>query len=163
MIASLQEDTYQEIFGFIDEEGKLISDLQWSDAGPFSNGLAYVKKDELYGYINTKGEVVIAPQWFSAHSFTDDGIARVEKRTVLDNGSKVLDYRYIGYIRKDGGIVSDFQWTDASDFSEGLAYVKKDGKYGYINMNGDIVIDLQFSHAGPFSQGRAVFAPMGAK
>lgn len=45
---------------------------------------------------------------------------------------------------------------EASEFSEGLAVVKKDGKYGYIDKEGNLVIDFQYEYANPFSEGLAV-------
>ncbi|MDE6321190.1 MAG: WG repeat-containing protein [Muribaculaceae bacterium] len=40
-------------------------------------------------------------------------------------------------------------------FSEGLAAVKKDGKWGYINKSEEIVIPLIYDNAGAFSEGLA--------
>ena len=43
----------------------------------------------------------------------------------------------------------------AREFSDGLAVVKKDGKYGYINKNGETVIDYQYYLAEDFYDGIA--------
>ncbi|MDJ0515966.1 MAG: WG repeat-containing protein [Trichodesmium sp. MO_231.B1] len=43
----------------------------------------------------------------------------------------------------------------SSSFSEGLAAVKKDGKWGYIDKTGKIVIPYQFDDAYGFQQGLA--------
>lgn len=48
------------------------------------------------------------------------------------------------------------QYEDAGIFSEGLAPVKKDGKWGYINENNEVVIPFQYDVAGIFSEGHAV-------
>lgn len=45
-----------------------------------------------------------------------------------------------GYINEDGEIVIEFQFEDASVFSEGLAAVKVGDKWGYINKKGEIII-----------------------
>lgn len=47
------------------------------------------------------------------------------------------------------------QYDELYPFSEGLAAVKKDGKYGYINTQGELVIPVQFYGAGGFSEGFA--------
>lgn len=47
-------------------------------------------------------------------------------------------------------------YCSASGFSEGLAAVKKGGKWGYINVNNKAVIDFQFDYARSFKQGRAI-------
>ena len=36
----------------------------------------------------------------------------------------------------------DFQYDDANQFYDGLAYVSIDNKYGFIDTDGNVVIDL---------------------
>ena len=48
------------------------------------------------------------------------------------------------------------QYEDAQLFNEGLAAVKKDGKWGYINESGEVVIPFQYDVAGQFSEGHAI-------
>ncbi len=60
-----------------------------------------------------------------------------------------------GYINESGGVVIEYQFMNAFDFSEGLAAVQVSGRYGYINQNGEIIINPQFFRAGPFSEGLA--------
>lgn len=47
------------------------------------------------------------------------------------------------------------EWEGAKDFSEGLAAVKKDGKWGFIDTGGNVVIDLRYDSANSFSEGLA--------
>ena len=44
-------------------------------------------------------------------------------------------------------VIIDPQYEDADSFSQGLAAVKKDGKWGYIDMEGNTVIPFQFDYA----------------
>lgn len=48
------------------------------------------------------------------------------------------------------------QYDELYPFSEGLAAVKKDGKYGFINTKGELVIPVQFYGVGGFSEGLAL-------
>ena len=41
------------------------------------------------------------------------------------------------------------------DFKEGLAAVKKDGKWGYINTKGEQIVECKFDDACDFSEGFA--------
>ena len=51
------------------------------------------------------------------------------------------------------------QYEDAEPFSEGLAAVKRDGKWGYIDTEGQTVIPFQYERAYDFSEGYAVVSP----
>lgn len=62
-----------------------------------------------------------------------------------------------GYVNSQGKTVIDFQYINATDFSEGLAAVKssKQYKWGYINDKGKIVIKCKYDDATPFKHGFA--------
>jgi hypothetical protein len=66
------------------------------------------------------------------------------------NGEK----RY-GYIDQTGKIKIKPVYSDAWDFSEGLAAVKVNEKWGYIDEHGNIVIEPKFEHAEEFGEGLA--------
>ena len=64
----------------------------WSDAQPFSEGLAAVCKDGKWGYIDTSGQYVIEPKYQSARSFSD-GVAIVDETDewfIIDTKGEVL-------------------------------------------------------------------------
>lgn len=50
------------------------------------------------------------------------------------------------------------QYEDAGLFIDGLAPVKKNGKWGYIDESGTVVIDFQYDYAWRFSEGYALVA-----
>jgi hypothetical protein len=52
-------------------------------------------------------------------------------------------------------VVINFQYDFAEAFSDGLALVKKDGKYGFIDKEGKSVIEPHFVSATAFSEGLA--------
>lgn len=61
----------------------------------------------------------------------------------------------IGYINKKGKIVIKPQYTDASVFQEGQAYVKVKNKYGFINKKGKTVIQPVYDSVSMFCNGLA--------
>jgi WG containing repeat len=63
-----------------------------------------------------------------------------------------------GYINQRGDVVIAPQFTDARDFSEGLAPVKIGGKYGAIDRQGKFVVQPQYKWPDNFVDGVAVFA-----
>jgi hypothetical protein len=64
-----------------------------------------------------------------------------------------------GYIKRtsvfEQELVIPYQFDHATSFSDGLALVKKDGKFGYINKQGELVIPFLFDYATPFTKGVA--------
>ena len=47
------------------------------------------------------------------------------------------------------------KYDDVGLFSEGLAWVRKDGKEGFVNKKGNIVVPLEYDYVGIFSNGKA--------
>jgi hypothetical protein len=64
-----------------------------------------------------------------------------------------------GYARQfntfEQELVIPYQYDHATGFSDGLALVKKDGKFGYIDQQGKLVIGFRFDYATPFRDGAA--------
>ena len=125
--------------------GRVICEPQWSNGGPFSEGLAAVEKDGLWGFIDTQGNIVSELQWDFVFGFSE-GLAAVEKDDLW------------GFIDTRGNIVSELQWDDVDyeGFSEGLMVVEKDGKCGYIDTCGNLALDCQWDRARSFSEGVAM-------
>lgn len=61
----------------------------------------------------------------------------------------------VGYINREGNIVINPQFIQASTFSEGLAAIRLGEKWGFIDSNGEIIINPQFDLVKDFSDGMA--------
>lgn len=129
-------------YGFIDKNGKEVIKCQYMMALPFSEGLAAVKdkKTEKWGFINKKGEVVIPFLYRYPRSFTE-GYAFVE-----------IDKDKWAYIDKRGNNITPWEdsFTGYNFFVDGLAQIKRDGKFGYIDNSGKTVIPCIFDHGSFF-------------
>jgi len=137
---------------YIDKEGKIIINPQFSYAAGFFEGLALVRNTadpQRYGFINDKGTLVINANYVTATSFSE-GLACV----VQENGSPT-------YIDPTGQIkftLKDAQM--ASLFSEGFAaftQIDKDGNLivGFVDKLGAVKIIPQFFSATLFSEGQS--------
>lgn len=137
------KDSY--IYGFIDSNGKQVLPYIFDDAMEFSEGLAYVHKQDTFAFINKKGEVIInLPE--------GPGSKFINNFAPVVNTSKTQ----IGYIDRNGKLVIDYKFDDAGQFTEGLAYVGSLGKYGFIDTTGTVRIPFFFDYVYPFSEGRSV-------
>ncbi len=92
----------------------------------FTDGLAFVQKDSSYHGINTKGEIITPA--LKHYGVFSDGLCPIQ----LKNGKCY-------YIRSDGKVAIDMDFSAAENFSEGLAVVSVGKKLGIINIRGEWV------------------------
>lgn len=130
-------------FGYINDQGQLLTNLDYNSSENFSDGLALVKIKGKYQYIDTLGKIAFEAIFTKARSFSN-GLAavRISKKW--------------GYINLAGDTVIKPQFSAAGPFSEGLAAVKKNRGFQYIDENGNIIIEETFLMAGQFKNGMAV-------
>lgn len=142
----------QNLYGYIDNYGKVVIPLNYHGAGSFKEGLARVQLKGKWGFIDKLGNLVIPCKYIDVGDFSN-GLAYV----------KVGEWPYnmqCGFINKNGEEVIPLIYKDTLAFSEGLAAVcKKDieGRvnYGYININGETIIPFVFYKANSFNEGIA--------
>jgi hypothetical protein len=129
-------------WGFIDKTGTSVIQLQFLQAGEFSEGLAPVQSaaSAKWGYVDRRGNLVIAPQFDNVAGFTE-GLACVE-----------LDHK-MGYVNNTGKMAIPAIYVDARPFSEGLAEVTvkwsslgsgREAIVSYIDRTGTLVIPPRF-------------------
>ncbi len=137
-------------FQYIDKEGKIVINPQFSSATVFRNGMALVKSTgdkAKWGFINEEGKYVIQPTYKEATVFSED-IAWV----VSDNGAPTA-------INTKGEVIITLQDAETVKiFQEGLAAfsVTEDSKvkWGFVDKEGKVVISPQFASTGNFSNGK---------
>jgi hypothetical protein len=167
----LQPVAKGEKWGYIDRLGAVRIPFQFSQAQPFSEGLAVVRVESVQngryvsqsGYIDHSGALKIPATFDNAGSFSE-GIAWVSR-----------NYK-TGYIDKTGSFLAEPRFDQASTFSEGLAgaYQKGagdpekrspswlyDGLWGYIDKTGGWVIPPRYKTISPFHDGLAVVTQEG--
>ena len=145
-------------WSLIDKTGRVVVEfgLLVQDPAPFSEGLARVCCP-WWGFVDKAGKVVIGGEGkFADAGDFSERLARV----------KVEDERrgteLWGYIEKNGRMAIKPQFTEASDFAEGLAAAGVGNpmsdagvRHGYIDRTGKFVIRPQFALAGAFRDGLA--------
>ena len=166
-------------WGYVSTKGEYIVNPIFTNADHFSEGLARVEKDNRVGYISKKGKFVIPCEYLGGTSFSEGKafvtgpemcpmcidkkgnilfkVDSVEYVYSFSEGYAVIvtaDWRY-GYINGKGKKVIEPRYTDAHNYSEGLAAVKEADRWGFINGKGEAVIDIQYPEVGDFKEGLA--------
>jgi len=148
-----------DLYGFIDANGKVVVPPKYTFAEYFSDGLAGAfknvvsrslfrgkKEKSVYVYINENGKEVIerADAGLPFH----DGYAM----------AYFSDHGKWGFIDKNGKMVIEPQFDQeySAGFSEGLVDVSKDELWGYIDTSGNTIIPFEYDWKSKFSDGYAV-------
>ncbi len=164
-IEEMKGDTSNLKFGYIDNTGKVVIPMIYSDADIFAFDKALVCKGEdldrvQYGYIDVDGNEIVEPVYGYIEEFSDgitkvgilaDASADEEDVENLEEGTYVF-----GFLDKKGDTIAECQYIVAERFSEGLAPICKKGDdceyyYGYINMSGEETIPADYYFAIGFS------------
>lgn len=82
------------LYGYMDMDGKIVIEPQYSSAETFVYGLAIVEKDDKFYYINEKNEKQFNMDFLSAETFSLSGIAKVrlfnEKEAFINIHGEIL-------------------------------------------------------------------------
>lgn len=153
-----------------DKDGKITAVGDYDNVGPFSDGMALVQK--------TRPLVNWKPGELAAPPGSDSGyIDRTGKEVIplglledlssdFHEGLAVIGWygHKKGFIDKTGKIVIPRIYSDAGDYSEGLAPVQSpDTKlWGYIDSTGKLMLPMEYESATPFSENLAYVEKGGA-
>ena len=130
-----KDNRYEWLFGFIDEEGRVVYKIGCDSLKSFSEGLSAFKRDSQYGFMNKSFEEVIAPKFSYAGCFKE-GMAIVgKKKGGLENR--------LGYINTDGEIVIPLKYDRCEEFSEGIAIVELEGASKIIDKEDNILFETE--------------------
>jgi hypothetical protein len=134
----------------IDEDGNVLRDgFEARSIKPYREGVAYFDRGNFplgtyeNGYIDRSGDILlnlkqefISPH-YGNHMSPEKG----------DNGL----WGYVNIFTREWEIQRIYE--DPWDFEEGIARVRKDGKYGYIDINGNNITEFVFDDALYFRSG----------
>ena len=125
-------------WGFVDKEGKIAINPQFSRAAGFHNGFCAVGNTEnKYGYIDKQGKIAINYQFDEANEFTDG-------RAIVMQGGKA------GVIDEKGKYLINPQFSRML-YDNNMFLFEQDGKWGWCDKDGKIIINPQFGQAYPFA------------
>ena len=171
MVRKDEDGGFKSKYGFIDKTGKEVVPMIYDYAHDFNEGLACVKKENKFGFIDKKNKEVIPCIYDGAGDF-HEGLAKVSKGGkcgfIDKTGKEIISMIYEGVEDfheglakvakgKGGGSSDNYGFIDktgkeivpciysgwANNFSEGLAFVEKDGVLGVIDKKGKTTFDIE--------------------
>lgn len=147
--AQCRTDLSQNI-GFINTDGEICINAKYSLASNFSEGLAAVIQDGELCYINTDGDAVLKTQLSPSDFVFDDPWYNKEEHFPIQSFDFSCDRalkfdsasKKWGFMNKRGETIISCEYDHVEQFQDGLAVVKKDGKFGVIDKNNQYIIEL---------------------
>jgi serine/threonine protein kinase len=144
-----------DVFGFIDKKGNEVTPIIYDEAGPFIDGICWLKVDwrntptgcgDRYCFITITGKQ-ITPLKYSKVSDFYNGLA-----IIYYSGGQP------GLINRAGKEIcgEETYYSQIYEFQEGFAKVVDYGKYGFIDKRGREKIPLIYDEASNFKDGLAL-------
>jgi hypothetical protein len=134
---SLLNDKGEEKWGFVNKEGKVIINPQFSAVSNFSDGKCGVRNsDGKWGFINKEGKIIINYQFDRVKDF-------INGKCVVETANKQ------GVIDKDGRYIINPQFSEMI-IDGNMFLVNQDGRWGWCDKDGKLIINPQFGEAYPF-------------
>ena len=149
-------------YGFVNKQGQEIIPLQYDEASVFYGEYATVAQQDKWGIIDTLNHINVPIKYdnilFSGGGFVIVLLGKKYGYADIKTGAEVIPPKYdwvydfydepitcvklankYGFIDKTGKEVIPLQYDDATTFSNGKAWVKKDGREFYIDQTGNKV------------------------
>lgn len=139
----------EEMYGFINDKGKLAVPCIYRDAYDFKDGLALVlTQNDRWGFIDKSGKEVIPCVYEDCSDFISSlGLAKVKK-----NGKW-------GFIDKTGVQVTPCIYDQIGNhFENGMMEAVRDGKHGFVDSLGKEAIPCKWDDVWGFEDGLAIIA-----
>ena len=123
-------------YGYIDKEGNIIKDFEYSYASDFNNNIAIAEKNGKYITLYSNG-TEIKEYDFIIKNF------KVNKNLFLEDLEVIEKDNKEGYINKNMEIIINPKYDFASEFHEGLAIVENNNNFYIVDKTGKELFDLQ--------------------
>jgi hypothetical protein len=137
-VANLIATTRNGQIQFWSKNGKRLNDDTYTAYNSETYNCIVVEKGPLKGAIDANGRQLLPVAYETIRPSSS------EDHFVVSNGGK---YRHV---LKGGTPMSGAEWENAYEFDQGIAPVKKGGKWGYISTDGAFLVEPQFDYADRF-------------
>ena len=160
--------------GAIDVNGNVVIPCIYDKLNPFNkSGYAVAQKDGLYGVISLGGKIAVSHEYEDMSISPDEnGFLPAKKNGLwgvvdVNTGKEAVPfvYKFIkgcgeglvsvrnsenrwGFVDTKGELKVPCKYSDAEDFSYGVAKVKADNKFGYINHEGKEITPIVYAMWG---------------
>ncbi|WP_143278742.1 WG repeat-containing protein [Bradyrhizobium sp. Y36] len=144
---------YDNKWGFISVDGKLLAGRYFDRAQAFHDGIATIVDNGLWAVIGEDGSPLLGPLKLARGTATSGtGVYSIE----FEEGYRTLDKALLAELVRDPSVLTH-RLAPRLPWSEGLAAQLDDktGRWGFIDATKNFVIAPQFDAVSPFHRGSA--------
>jgi hypothetical protein len=145
---TLCEVRIKKLSGVINQDGKLVVPIKFERIEITEGGSVIVWMNNKCGLYSHEGKPLTDLIYSQIYDYKD-GLIKVQ----VDKN--YLGYLY-GFLDRSGKEVVPPVYSEATNFEEGVAIIKKEGKWGAVDRKGKFIIPLKFSMMYPFNEGLSV-------
>ncbi len=154
------------LWGYADSRRRLVLPLRYDDAGPFVEGIAWVRRGANFGYITPDGSPLTPLHFTRADNFQQSR-ATVElngetfqldrtgnrltalpdsaaETDFLEQGDLVRQQGKVGFRFSIGRAVVPAEYDEIRDIYHGLLLVRRGAKWGVIKQKGRLTLPLEY-------------------
>lgn len=134
-----------ELWGYMNNEGKIAIQPEYDQVGPFSDGVAIVVKNGKSGIINKKNQVLVPFNF-------DEILDFIDGRAIASIGDSST------FIDRSGKLLSELKYTDMLALGDDLFAVKAKGKsnYSIVDANFNEKKEAIFEEVNVFVKGLSI-------
>ena len=140
-------ESYKEnkLYGYIDGHGNEVLPVEYEFIGKrFNNRVVVMKDGEWWLYSIDDHKLTAFPGVAHLGPCVSEDLCKVNVGGVYNKKENCVNGGLWGYYSVDGKTIVEAIYESAYRFTEGLAAVKKDGKWGFINTSGEIVVPCEY-------------------
>ncbi len=131
------------LWALIDANGNKLLDFDYSNVGPFINGVAWAEKDGKYGMVDATGGTTIPFEYAKLSNCYNDVV------WAWNSGGK------IALLTKFGEALTEAKYSDVTAFADDVTWAKIGELYCLIDCKGTELTPARYSKVGEFSNGVA--------
>lgn len=161
-------DSYADskLYGYIDLHGNEVLPVEYEFIGKrFNNRVVIMKGGEWWLFGIDDYKLTAFPGVAYLGPCVSDDLCKVNIGGQYDKEKNRVTGGQFGYCSIDGKTVIEIVYDSAYNFSEGLAAVKRNGKWGFINTFGEVVVPCKYDEvdssykdgSGRLTKGQEVF------
>ena len=165
-IKSVQPNKESRLYGYVDLQGNEILPVEYEFIGKrFNNRVVIMKGGEWWLFGIDDYKLTAFPGVAYLGPCVSDDLCKVNIGGQYDKEKNRVTGGQFGYCSIDGKTVIEIVYDSAYNFSEGLAAVKRNGKWGFINTFGEVVVPCKYDEVdssykggcGRLTKGQEVF------